>query len=1699
MENAQDSLDTGRKRVIQVFEYLKALNEHRNPAKRQIKEHQWILWQDDLPEHPAIVLGKGSRKSPQKHDDIDLQEDDFILRVKRPELTRPPQPPTELHSWLKSGWDDPKSTQIRYYDSINVIGDDGETSIVAFEDDPNRPLLFESWRPLREKWRANEIISLAASSIFERLYELHGRIERESESVDLVIGDGILSWKQRDGSIFHPVLIKRVQLAFNPLVPEFTIADSDSPVELYTALFQSVAEVDPTGLAQCRQELAQADYHPLSNEASAYLNRFAIALSPQGTLIESHRPGAESENPVIGRSPVFFARPRTLGFSTAIEKALESARTSNNFCTGLMNIVGIDTDLEAEQAKSYLTAQPKPQRLPSDVLFGKEANPEQACIAQRLEEYGAVLVQGPPGTGKSHTIANLIGHLLAQGKNLLVTSHTTKALRVLRQHVVEDLRPLCLSVLESDLESHRQLEESVTAISQRLGEINADSLEAEAVATAANRNRLISNLNKLEGDLLKARTDEYREIVFGGKSISPAQAARKVTEGIGKHDWIPGPIALGRTLPLSHDELSDLYATNSLTTKEDERLFSFPMPNPDEVMPASEFENNVRMSVSLDTSSSDYNESLWTSRQLSESDIPALEELTKGFKEAVRKIKSIDNWQLAAVDAGRESIDDVAPWLHLIGKADETRSIVSSSKLESIKHAPELSKEFPLEVQRKLASEIKSYLESGKQLGVFSLLRRSTWKAAIKGWRVKGQQPKTKEQFAAIERAALIQIAREELGLLWDGLMSPHGQPTSATLGDQIEQGCSQYCESIRDSISWWKTTWLPLVKKLQDLGFDWDRFVTPLQPSFEKFGQMMRVINGVDNHVIGHLIATTDHLRSRRIKNTLLNYAKRMHRYSHPESTALLRAVESRNIIEYRYLHDKLLEAITRRKYVRRRQELIQRLQGDLRAGESIAAAWAAAILNRSSEHGKDKLPGDPIAAWEWRQLNDELDRRSEVDIQQLKENAENLALQIKQATIKLIEQRAWANQVRRTTHQDRQLLIGWYDTLRRIGKGTGKQAPRLEEDARRKMSSCRKAVPVWIMPIARLVENFNFETTRFDVVIVDEASQCDVMALLALALAKQVIIVGDHEQVSPSAVGQNIDTVTNLIKLHLKGIPNSDIYDGKMSIYDLARQSFKGSIRLTEHFRCVPDIIQFSNYLSYDGTIKPLRDSKHSRLQPAVVPFRVDATERIGKVNHAEAKTIASLIVAAIKDPGYEHKTFGVISLVGDDQAFEIEKLLRTYLQPELFESRRIVCGNSAQFQGDERDVMFLSLVDVPANSPLPLRQTAEFQQRFNVAASRARDQMWVVYSVSPQNDLKNGDLRRRLIEHAIDPKALTRELDKADARAESEFEKLVIQRLVRAQYKVIPQWEVGRYRIDIVVEGENARLAVECDGDRYHPIEKLPDDMARQATLERIGWKFHRIRGSEFFRDPDRAMERLVKRLGQLGIEPVSLSQEPEQTHQIKAIDTLAPIIRAAEGLRHQWEKNDEGLDDVGPVESPEIESGPEQKEVADKQRQVPSSDPDEIPDRSDSGMLFPSDTEENVQKIISGNYNQQSATEPAILEADIEHPSKTDVDGTLTGGLGTALMAVPDAHVSVTDPQRAAISEAELGVSGVTADTWFGLAKWARENSKLTSLDCKFAYSQGIRVKRGLPPTEKQLEDCLRILRQASELGFAFTEN
>jgi MinD-like ATPase involved in chromosome partitioning or flagellar assembly len=123
-----------------------------------------------------------------------------------------------------------------------------------------------------------------------------------------------------------------------------------------------------------------------------------------------------------------------------------------------------------------------------------------------------VLVQGPPGTGKTHTIANLLGYLLSQGKTVLVTAHTTKALRVLRQQVDEALQPLCLSVLEGDAYSQAQLSRAAQDIAARLSGSDAPSLRREAGLLRDKRRKLLDVAAALRRQLREARFSEVEEI-----------------------------------------------------------------------------------------------------------------------------------------------------------------------------------------------------------------------------------------------------------------------------------------------------------------------------------------------------------------------------------------------------------------------------------------------------------------------------------------------------------------------------------------------------------------------------------------------------------------------------------------------------------------------------------------------------------------------------------------------------------------------------------------------------------------------------------------------------------------------------------------------------------------------------------------------------------------------------------------------------------------------------------------------------------------------------------------------------------------------------------------------------------------------------------------------------------------------------------
>lgn len=161
--------------------------------------------------------------------------------------------------------------------------------------------------------------------------------------------------------------------------------------------------------------------------------------------------------------------------------------------------------------------------------------------------------------------------------------------------------------------------------------------------------------------------------------------------------------------------------------------------------------------------------------------------------------------------------------------------------------------------------------------------------------------------------------------------------------------------------------------------------------------------------------------------------------------------------------------------------------------------------------------------------------------------------------------------------------------------------------------------------------------------------------------------------------------------------------------------------------------------------------------------------------------------------------------------------------------------------------------------------------------------------MHSLDYTADLKPGDMRRRLLEYASNPQAFASRNDAIEEASDSPFEAEVAKALVAQGYHVVQQWQVGAYWIDMVAICGNKRIAIECDGERWHSGEaKILEDMERQSILERLGWKFIRVRGSEYYRRPAQTIARIVSELNAAGIEPEAGSAEVNHD----AEDTLVP---------------------------------------------------------------------------------------------------------------------------------------------------------------------------------------------------------------
>jgi very-short-patch-repair endonuclease len=458
----------------------------------------------------------------------------------------------------------------------------------------------------------------------------------------------------------------------------------------------------------------------------------------------------------------------------------------------------------------------------------------------------------------------------------------------------------------------------------------------------------------------------------------------------------------------------------------------------------------------------------------------------------------------------------------------------------------------------------------------------------------------------------------------------------------------------------------------------------------------------------------------------------------------------------------------------------------------------------------------------------------------------------------------------------------------------------------------------PCMMMSPLSVAQFLPSDFNAFDVVIFDEASQMTTWdSVGAIARGKNVIVVGDPKQMPP----------TNFFNATVNADDPDE--DDLESILDQALAAGLPHLRLMGHYRSKHEsLIAFSNSKYYENSLVtyPSSDTKES----AVTFRRVDGVYAKGKGrnNTIEAKAVVEEVVRRLCHPRYSKQSLGIVTLNSDQQR-TIEDLLddarRRYPDIEPYfqatdDFDPVFVKNLESVQGDERDVIIFSLgygPTEPGGRTMsmnfgPLNKSGG-ERRLNVAITRATTEVMVFASFdSSMIDLSRTSATAiEHLKHYLEfaergPIALAQQSTAAYGvdQFDSDFEQAVAWALRDLDWQVQTQIGVSKFRVDLgVVHPDSPGLflaGVECDGATYHGSPSARDrDRTRQAILENLGWRLVRLWSTDYFRDPEAAIEQIHDRLNEILVEDRARAAEQpaEEPESEIIVDLDSPVVETA----------------------------------------------------------------------------------------------------------------------------------------------------------------------------------------------------------
>ncbi|ANI90098.1 hypothetical protein A9P82_12880 [Arachidicoccus ginsenosidimutans] len=1094
------------------------------------------------------------------------------------------------------------------------------------------------------------------------------------------------------------------------------------------------------------------------------------------------------------------------------------------------------------------------------VFFPLPFNKEQKQIYENYLENRLTVVTGPPGTGKSHTIVNILCSLLAQSKRVLVTAQTDKALESLLDKIPQTFDDLIFTKIQLETDQNRfSLEKSIGNISKIL----IDSFYLNVEDKIDELDNLKGEYIKLKSEIIQALEKEYTQLRINDsfRDLRAYQIIEKFESKDSKEwNWIQDF--------LNSDNLKEF---DSLQKE----IFRF-----------KELQNiNIKYSG---TSDLDFADILKRLRDFNFSD----------FIDTSKKLEALySSYNIADIQKEKIlkiNLDEIIEFGKKYSAADiVTTNITAIDKLLNIqinrKYANDdliSNKSFTdiIENGARYLSDIETYISfiNDTKASFFNRLKSGFKQVAyLENITVNGKRCITINDFAQLkELIESLQIIHTNL-LFLKKLGFDYYTDDKAYLSEKVEVLGKTINHAIRNRYI------------LNEINHN---------KNFVAFSEFCNIdlydITGITNSAIKF---KEDFEKLKVYREAFENRIKELHQIS--------------TILEQSKIRDEIIDFIPVNRIVDKIEfdklinkiAVIERQIADEQELYSLRKGLKANFPNTFDS--LKSVPNHYISKenFEYAFANEFIKQNEFMDLQKCKEELSSINQKIFQVKCDILFDLAKSNFKNKFTEEEIDLFINLlnsykFDYAQSLKKGI-KDNAKFHFSVRKKGAEISKKLSCWVMKFNDVLNSLEHEPEIFDCIIVDEASQLNFNSVLLSYYSENMIIVGDNKQTSPDASMVESNAFNHIKQKFLETFLKEDIIQIRpdTSLFDLTKMvAGRSDLILKEHFRCVPEIIEFSKREFYDNSLRPLKQINSNRLNPKETFFVKDAFTE-DKIVYKEIQEIKKFLQRILKDDQYANKSIGVVSLGTvnhTEKLKDIKEDLANEFGKEKIDKHKLIIEDSPKFQGDERDVMVVSfgvaldfqkLKENQNAKPRAIISSQDEFKKINVALSRAKEQMILFHSVKSEH-LQSNDFRNRILTFFNDEVKPIQPLQIDDYNIErfrhnvpepfdSWFEYDITKSLIENGYSYIqPQYSVKEselfynhkigkqvyinFKIDLVVHNNGKMIAIECDGDPFHSLpEDVAYDIERQEFLERVGWKVYRVLYSAFKRSPQEEIEKII----------------------------------------------------------------------------------------------------------------------------------------------------------------------------------------------------------------------------------------------